>query len=332
MRGFESHRYPFSLPLIFTSSALYVACNCACWIHIIAQPTLKNVIEELSPKPDHDRCSEFCITKCLPRCFYLPFRIIFGELPRQDKMWRNIANQNVVSTRAAWITTLSLAAPLFSVSSHVAFILVAWLTDTEKASSVAPICLAVLLYFFLMFRQCYAINKGIRHKNICSGNYCDDKCCFTFCLPFYPLLSYIKECYKNISNSNNGNSPDNSDEDISDWFETKTAYHKTSAYFDTKAFCITLSWGLILAIPIITIIAVFHKLPIVSVSLISEVIGTVEIFIIILSLLVSYKILSYNESDTSRFLHQLRENLIENLKQRKKKNGMRLHVMGSVLL
>ena len=36
-------------------------------------------------------------------------------------------------------------------------------------------------------------------------------------------------------------------------------------YFDTKAFCVTLSWGLILATPVMVTRWVFHELPIITI-------------------------------------------------------------------
>ena len=273
----------------------------------------------------NDCCAKFCITECFPCCFYLSFRIIFGKLSRQDEMWRDVSNKNIISTRAAWIITLSLAAPLFSVSSHISFILVAWLTDTAKASSVAPIIHIVL---FFMFRQCYTINKG---RFDASHNHWFP----TFCLPFYPVyhfLCYINElcpvyflyccsfCKKNRRLRN-----------IHTLFNTTTGYHKyedspkqpglsgeantddstLEDYFDTKAFCVTLSWGLILAIPIVCIVGVFHALPIISVSLVSELVGTIQIFFIVISVLVTYKVFSLKESDISRFLRKLRVTIMK---------------------
>ena len=222
-------------------------------------------------------------------------------------MWQNVSNDDVKSNRAAWLITLSLASPVFSVSSHISFILVAWLTDARKASSVALIGLAILLYFFFMFRQCYTINKG----------HSDANCWYTMCLSLYPMYRVIKLC-RSLSNNIKNTSTTNRNSMI-DIFRTKTGYNKDSEdYFDTKAFCIALSWGLVVAIPLVCIIAVFHLL---SVILVSEFLGAIQTFIIILSLLIIYKILGLNEPDVPRFLRKLR-NTLNNKSEQKETKGI----------
>ena len=106
-----------------------------------------------------------CLGCCLHRLLKMSFTIIFGTRKHSsfwnDEKWANL--------RLVWIMTLSLVAPLFVISSHVTFILVSWLTDTAKASSVALICLAVLLYLFFMFRQCYMANAKVNPISIVAG-------------------------------------------------------------------------------------------------------------------------------------------------------------------
>ena len=85
---------------------------------------------------------------------------------------------------------------------------------------------------------------------------------------------------------------------------------KSEDYFDTKAFCVAYSWGLLLAFPLVCIVAVFHVLPIISFGLISELVGTIEIFLILLSLLITYKVFTLNEPDIFRFLRKVRDTFI----------------------
>lgn len=89
--------------------------------------------------------------------------IVFGSV--KTKGMRDPEKHN--SVRLIWIITLPLLSSLFAISSHMPFILVSWLTDTSKASSVAITCFAVLLYFFLIFRQCYSANVKFNPKFCC---------------------------------------------------------------------------------------------------------------------------------------------------------------------
>ena len=54
--------------------------------------------------------------------------------------------ESVENSRTMWVLTLTLMAPMFAISTHMGFILVAWLTDMSQASSVVLIYLAALLY------------------------------------------------------------------------------------------------------------------------------------------------------------------------------------------
>ena len=319
----------------------------------VEQVTVNNCEKWCECKKCCDCCVKFCITDCLPCCLFLSFYAVSGD-KKQDKIWNEIG----ISTRAAWIVTLSLAAPLFSVSSHIIFILVAWFTYPTKASSVAILGIVVSLYFFFMLKQCYTVNKGIGDKKYCC-NCCSTFCCSTFCLPFYPvcqIFSVIKaiiykckpcqclsscQCcshsktYSSIQSgkrqriteassmtSNYGSMPPSNQSGSAgvgspvgasggrEPAQEANTESNSKDYFDTKAFCVTLSWGLILAIPVIFTICVFHELPIVTISLISELVGTVEIFFIIFSGLITYKILTFKEPDINRFLTKLRDAFI----------------------
>ena len=83
--------------------------------------------------------------------------------------------------------------------------------------------------------------------------------------------------------------------------------------FNTKAFCIVFGWGWILVFFAGMIIVVFSALPFVTTDLISKVFDTFQILIILVSLLITYKILSLGEPAIARFLHQVRDAYI-NLK------------------
>ncbi len=92
------------------------------------------------------------------------------------------ANEVKQNARMLWIISYAAIAPLFTIPSHIIFILAAWLTDPPQASSIALVAIGILLYFFFLFRQCYTSNKDF--KTEC--------CCWSLFLPLYPILAIIK--------------------------------------------------------------------------------------------------------------------------------------------
>ena len=160
-------------------------------------------------KPCCEQISKFCILHILSQYFYASFYAIFGTLD-QNKVWKSEEKTLTVNaattddeeandqepptaddqvdkeTRAnfknVWVLVIALAAPVFTISAHIGFILVSWLTDTHEASSVALFYLAVLFYLFFMFRQCYSANSHIEPQD----------CCWSLFLPLYPFIQCCK--------------------------------------------------------------------------------------------------------------------------------------------
>ena len=77
--------------------------------------------------------------------------------------------------------------------------------------------------------------------------------------------------------------------------------------FNTKAFCIVFFWGWVIVLPAALIFIAFTELPIKTVDLLSDLLNTFQILILLVSLLVTYKIVSLTETDISRFLKRLRK-------------------------
>ena len=80
--------------------------------------------------------------------------------------------------------------------------------------------------------------------------------------------------------------------------------------FNAKAFCITFAWGWVLAGTIGVILLAFSELPILTTAVLSDLLNTFQIFIILISLLITYKILTLTEPAISRFLQKVRDTYI----------------------
>ena len=273
---------------------------------------------------------------CLSQCFYVPFYVTFGTL-KQGNAWnlpdrtnngnKETDNKNkVANNMTLWVLMIALAAPVFTISTHIGFILVSWLTNTEEASSVALFYLAVLFYLFFMTRQCYSASSNLKPKHWCCS----------ICLPFYPVrqcfkyifgLVYVLCCCNTVCVQDRMNLTcppfpccygccryckyvEHHDLPMEDVILTQTEHKEHDEEFNTKAFCIVFSWGWVLMLPIALVFLAFSALPITTIDLFSDLLNTFQILILFASLLITYKIVSLGETEVTRFLKNMRERYI----------------------
>jgi hypothetical protein len=263
------------------------------------------------------KCATCCLECCLRGLLSVSFTCIFGTMNHKDLWKKNDPNtekeKRIVNLRLMWIMTLSLVSPILVISSHTMYILVSWLTDTAKASSVALLCLAVMLYLFIMFRQCYMVNAQVA----------DLKKGWSCCLLFYPVYQcceYIKALCRNCSCKNEGGDDTSviklleiQNEGFNEYSKENENDEKINT-FNSEAFCIVYYWGWILVSIMVLVFLAFYWLPIVTFDLLSDLLNTFQVFIILISLLITYKIVSINEPDIYPFLRKLRVAYRENNK------------------
>lgn len=274
----------------------------------------KHISEELS---EEKRCIKYFLQFCQYQ-FSIYFQVIFGS-KKQEKMWWKEKGSTVSNYRLVWILLLCLVSPLFAINSHITFVLVSWLTDGMMASSVALIGLAVLVYYFFIFRQCYTSNAKIK-DTICSK-------CWNVFLPLYPMVQCLKFaggffyrlfcCYKCKECSDRVESDDTALEELIDFTNERFDRGTDNEELNTKAFCVVFMWGWILVISVILLLFAFIELPIVTFNLLSDILNTFQVSILLISLLITYKILSINEPDLYRFLHNLRATFLNRSVARK---------------
>ena len=109
-------------------------------------------------------CHNACCTKegsqdCFVNCCFRFFCCIFPDqnVPTEDE-------------KKLWILTLLLIAPLVCLASHAGYIIIAWISDPQHASSATFIALLSFFYYFISFRQLYT---ALRRKS----NFCKSRCC-----------------------------------------------------------------------------------------------------------------------------------------------------------
>ncbi len=98
------------------------------------------------------------------------------------------ADAKDTNARMLWVVAYAAIAPLFTIPSHIIFILAAWLTDPSQASSIALVAIGVFLYFFLLFRQCYKINRLNAAAGHCAYN--STRFGLLLCIFFYVVRKF----------------------------------------------------------------------------------------------------------------------------------------------
>lgn len=112
-----------------------------------------------------DGCCLFLGKSCkaylLPLCIKPYLYAVFGntglwKCEESDKDQNRLtADKNRL---IAWVVTGLMVAPLFSLASHVGYIVIAWITEPEKSSLILILgALLSFFYLFLVFKQCYVI-------------------------------------------------------------------------------------------------------------------------------------------------------------------------------
>ena len=98
-------------------------------------------------------CCEAESKKCFMNyCFKIFFSCIF---PDQNDTFPTDEEKEL------WILSLLLTAPLVCLSTHASYIIIAWISDPQHASSATFIALLSFFYYFISFRQLYnALSKS----------------------------------------------------------------------------------------------------------------------------------------------------------------------------
>ncbi len=236
------------------------------------------------------RCLKLSFQCILSPCFY----VIFGRFDVEE-FWKGVSGNDETQKRKyfAWIVCFMLLAPLFSFSSHLGYIFVAWLTKPTLALSVALMLLGVCLYLFFMFRQCYMVNKDIDNADNKCGN-----CLLVLYYPIYQcgllLVNIFCVCIRKKTYPSSKYQPLNG------------SRRKVSQIFDTKAFCVSFAWGVPLVGTVAFLLAAFYKLPIASYLLPVYLLNAFQVFIVVITLLITYKVLQFTEPEIRAFMKSMK--------------------------
>ena len=295
-----------------------------------------------------EKCSESKVMFMIGKCCYIPFFYLMLGVDRSDEVWvlgdpdnsasrdqlhnlttlytpvkrsqqKQPKNNTIHNRRDVWIYISLFYASLFCVSSHIGYIFVAWLTDPSRTSSIALLALVILLYFFLMYREIYDNNKSITTGSSCkekwkqSVHYIPPCAVVMFILEF--IVSYLKickeiasKCCKKDANGVLNNGQENGHNRFQNIEDSKNTNEEDSSGFSLKAFLIALSWGPVIVVLLGVAITVLLFLPIPSLEIASYLQNIVHIVLILVSALVSYRILLFKDSSVTGFPIKFRPN------------------------
>ena len=115
-----------------------------------------------------------CFCKCLKfkrEQKTYDYEVVEAELARDQTTVEKIHVEN-----KAWLLVVSFLAPLVCTGTHAGFVVMAWSSDPDDASSMTVIFALSFLYYFFGFRQLYVILSSwpclqCNMKNICSLRY-----------------------------------------------------------------------------------------------------------------------------------------------------------------
>ena len=198
---------------------------------------------------------------------------------------KNEDNEDGLYPFKMWSLFILFFGTLCCVSSHIGYVLVAWLTEPDKTTYTALFMIAVLLYLFLILRKIY-------------GN-------------FFKFFDFCKKC-RDTNNTkseeeghhdaNNESNPllPNGEQKLLD-----TSHYQIENDFNCGYFVLIFLVGLPAVLPVIAIYFALSSLPIPVMEIAVYVENITQIVFVLAAVLVSYKVLEIKESDTKRFLNEL---------------------------
>ena len=79
----------------------------------------------------------------------------FKECQKDEDEVQEELNKRMFAENKAWLLLISFLAPLVSIGTHSGFVVMAWASDPDEASSLAVVFTLSFFYYFFGFRQLY---------------------------------------------------------------------------------------------------------------------------------------------------------------------------------
>ena len=229
---------------------------------------------------------------CMEMCgkedkFNLPYKIlsVCKVMKREDT-----ANGND-DDNYMFIFLCMLMSPLLCFSSHVGFILMSWLTEPSKSTTVFILYYFVFVYLFLVFRECYRFYSGIHFS-------CTRK------------KVVATEIEINDNAMEMGELPQGQGTSLRTTSTTKHVSPRNEDYINVQAFCLILLVHsiFIVGIPIMIALA-FILVPLETAELVTYIFQLFQLLVVLVSTVFIYQLFSSQKFSIDRFLKVFHKNI-----------------------
>ena len=205
---------------------------------------------------------------------------------KNSKNFKKISDNDIIAA----IFPFMLFLPIISFSSHCIYIVLAWLTEPEKASFIFLAFYILIILLFYSFKSLYtsfsSVKLTYKKKNITTEAVLDE-------LRSTEDNGSQQEYHRNDFNESNiENNEDSS--------------HR---YINTQAFCLTLIFSILVVGFVLVIVAMFIIVPFQSASLIDYVVNVFQIIVLILSSQFALKVIFDTSFDLYNFIEVFKKAL-----------------------
>jgi len=247
------------------------------------------------------------LTSCLGNILkfvFVPYLYCIFGYKKHDKFWmeegtgmddEREVSRSIYAVRQVWALLALAIGPLFGIFTHTSYILVAWLTEPHKTSSVFVFSIALLLYVFVMFRSLY---RARVRRSATSGNVCSRvvrfiesffHCCIICC------ANYNCSCTRDLESVDIGEEYSNQQKVLVNRKSRIPQAQEMDIIFSKGSILATFITGVVFTVPLALTVLGFSYIPLPSLNLAYYLRNAVEIGLVIFAALATHKIFSLQE-------------------------------------
>ncbi len=251
------------------------------------------------------------------KCLFVPFLYLVFGYKKHDKFWKeedyqtdrdDKVTETVFAVRQVWALLSLLIGPLFGTFSHLGYILVAWLTEPHKTSSIFVLMIVILIYLYTLFRAIFRSSE--RYSTLSKLS---DKRTGRQILSF--LESFFHCCIVCCANFNCNCTKDLESIDLGEEYElenvqnsitTKIRSNKTIIFSKARLLS-TFIVGMIASIPLALTLIGFSYVHLPALDLADHLEHAVMIGLVIFATLATHRILSLKEPDLTVLVKKFKD-------------------------
>lgn len=198
-----------------------------------------------------------------------------------------------------------LISPLLCFSSHIGYVMLAWLTEPAKCTTVLLLFYIIFVYFFFAFKKCYTHYAGIDISCKClSRRNKSHESSATENTTNIPL----EECHPtNTAETHVQNKEELMKDKSYDYCCCLTIDKVDGKQLNTQAFCLTLFFGLFFLCILVMIISIIIILPLSSEELVTYLFSIFQLTVVVISTQVAYELYFGSSFSIKNVLHKFRE-------------------------